>query len=76
MEGLSAENLIATIKIIFAEYGIPCKLMSDTGSNFISEKFKGFCSSLNIDQAVSSLIHHHSNGQVEACIKLIKHTIK
>ena len=76
MEGLSAESLIATVKIIFAEYSIPCRLMSDDGSNFISEKFKSFCNSLNIEQAVSSLYQHQSNRQVEACIKFIKHTIK
>ena len=39
LEGLSAENLTNTVKIIFAEYGIPCKLMSDTGTNFISDRF-------------------------------------
>ena len=42
MEGLSAESLIAAVKIIFAEYSIPCRLMSDAGGNFISEKFKKF----------------------------------
>ena len=76
MEGLSAENLITTVKSIVAEYGIPCRLMSDTGSNFVSEKFRGFCSSLNIKQAVSSLYNHQSNRQVEACIKFIKCTTK
>ena len=50
--------------------------MSDAGDNFISEKLKNFCSSLNIKQAVSSSYHHQSNGQVEACFKFIKHTIK
>ena len=70
MEGLSAENLTATIKNIFAEYGIPHRLMSDGSSNFVLEKFRSFCSSINIEQAVSSLYHHQSNGQVEACIKM------
>ena len=76
MEGLSTENLIAKAKVIFAEYGTPCKLMSDTGTNFVSDKFRRFCSSINIKQAVSSAYHHQSNTQVEACIKLIKHTFK
>ena len=77
MEGLSAENLIPTTKVIFAEYGILHRLMSDAGSNFVSEKFRGFCSSLNIEQAVPSLYHHQSNGQVKACIKfIIKGTIR
>ena len=60
MEGLSAENLITTVKIILAEYGIPHRLMSDAGGNFVLEKFRSFCSSLNIKQAVSSLYHHQA----------------
>ena len=76
MEGLLAESLIATVKIIFVQYGIPCRLMSDAGSNFISEKFKSFCNSLNIEQAVSLLHYHQINGQEEACIKFIKCTTK
>ena len=53
MEGLSTESLIATTKVIFAEYGAPHKLMSDAGTSFISDKFKMFCSRLNIKVAVS-----------------------
>ena len=66
MEGLSTESLIATTKIIFAEYGIPCKIMSDPGTNFVSDKFRKFCIRLNIEQAVSSVYHHQSSGQVES----------
>ena len=62
MDGLSTESLIITTKVIFAEYGIPCKLMSDAGTNVISEKFRKFCSRLNFEQAVSSAYHHQSNG--------------
>ena len=50
--------------------------MSDVGSNFILDKFKKFCKNMNIEQATSSSYHHESSGQVEACIKFIKHTIK
>ena len=42
-ENLSADSLILTCKVIFVEYGIPKKIMSDAGSNFISDKFKTFC---------------------------------
>ena len=76
LEGLSTENLIAKANVIFAEYGIPCKMMSDTGTNFISDRFRKFCSSLNIEQAVSSAYHNQSNMQVKACIKFIKCTFK
>ena len=37
LEGLSAESLITTIKVIFADYGIPQKLMSDAGTNFVHQ---------------------------------------
>ena len=42
MEGLSTDSLITTIKVIFAEYGIPCKLMSDIGTNFVSGEIQRF----------------------------------
>ena len=74
--GLSAENLINTIKIIFAEYGIPQKIMSDTGTNFVSDRFRQFCKTINVEQAVSLAYHHQSNGQVKACIKFVKPTFK
>ena len=76
MEGLSSESLITTTKVIFTEYGIPFKIMSDTGTNFVLDKLRKFCSRLNIEQAVSSVYHHQSNGQIKACIKFIKHTLK
>ena len=49
--------------------------MSDAGTNFVSERFRQFCKSINVEQAVSSA-YHQSNGQVEACIKFIKYTFK
>ena len=76
MEGLSTDNLITTAKVIFAEYGIPYKLMSYAGTNFVSDKFIKFSSSLNIEQAASSAYHHQRNRQVETCIKSIKCTFK
>ena len=76
LEGLSAENLIATVKVIFTEYGILHKLMWDAATHFVSDKFWKFCSSINVKQAVLSAYHHQSNGQVKACIKFIKWTFR
>ena len=76
IKGLSVDSLILALKVVFAEYGIPKRVMSDAGSNFISEKYKNFYKSLNIEQAVSSSYNHQCNGQVEACIKFIKCTMK
>ena len=54
---LSADSLILNCKIIFAEYGIPRKIMSDSGGNFILDNFKT-CKSLNMQQAFSSSYHN------------------
>ena len=75
-EDLSANSLIMACKIIFSEYGLTKKTMSDAGGNFILDKFKTFCKILNIGQAVLSSYHHQSNGQAQACIKFIKWTPK
>ena len=63
-------------KVIFAEYGLPKKIWLDSGSNFVSDKFRTFCKSLNIEQAFSSSYHHQRNGQVEAYIKSVKCTLR
>ena len=72
LKGLSAKNLTNAVKIIFVEYGIPCKIMSDAGTNFVSDRFQKFCRAINVKQATLLAYHHQSNGQVEACIKFIK----
>ena len=51
---LSADSLILACKIIFFKYGLPRKLMSDAGGNFISEKFEKFCKKLNIECTAAS----------------------
>ena len=37
VEGLSADSLGSTFKVVLSEYGIPKRVMSDAGGNFISE---------------------------------------
>ena len=49
VEDFYADTLILTCKIdFFSEYSLPKKLMSHSGGNFISNKLKTFCRSLNI----------------------------
>ena len=63
-------------KIIFVEYGLSKKIMSDSCGNFVWDKFKTLCNSLSTEQVFLSSYHHQSNGQVEACIKFVKCTVK
>ena len=65
-EDLSAEQLIWCCKIVFAEHGLPHKIISNTQPNFVSDKFMMFWKKLNVDHSVSSSYNHQSKGQAEA----------
>ena len=43
-DGLLADDLIKAAKIVFAEFGLLKRIVSDAGTNLISDKFKNFCS--------------------------------
>ena len=70
--GFSADDLIKAAKIVFAVFGLPKKIVLEAGRNVLSDRFKQFCRQLNIDKAITSSNHYHSNGQVETCIKFVK----
>ena len=40
---LAANDLVQMAKIIFAKYGLLKKIVSDAGTNFMSETFETFC---------------------------------
>ena len=47
-EDLLADSIIVACKIIFSDNGLPIKIMSDIGDNFMSGKFEKFYKKLNI----------------------------
>ena len=63
-------------RFIFSQYGLPSKIISDVGTNFISEKFEDICKRLSIHHAVALSYKHQGNRQVEACIKFVKRSIE
>ena len=75
-DGLSADDLIRGAEIVFAEFGLSKKIVSDAGKKFVSDQFKPFCRQLNIEQAIKSSWHHQINGQVEAYMMFLMHGIK
>ena len=73
---LAVDDLVQMAKMIFAKYGLLETIISNSDINFTSETFRQFCRKMNIQQSITSSYHHQSNGQVEACIKLVKSRIK
>ena len=60
------------MKANIARYGIPNKLMSDSGPNFSRREFKLFTDSYNIAHITSSPTYAQSNGKVENSVKTAK----
>ena len=55
LEGFSADNLIKTCKIIFSEYGLASKILSDTGTHFMLEILRSSAKGLAVNRR-----HHHT----------------
>jgi len=51
-------------KIIY-EYGIPETVLTDQGTNFLSEIFKSVCKLLRITKIQTTAYHPGSNGALE-----------
>ena len=75
-DNLSAGGLAGAAMIVLKEFGLPKKIVSDAGTNFVLDQFQQFCRQLNIEHVITSSFHHQSNSQVEACIKFEKHFIR
>ena len=61
---------------IVCQYGVPHTIISDNGKQFDCNKFKELCDKPQIKKFFSSVTRPHTNGQVEAINKTIKHNLK
>ena len=63
---------ITKMKAHIARYGIPNKLISDSGPNFSRREFKLFTDSCNIEHITSSPTYAQSTGKVKNRVKTAK----
>ena len=75
-DSMAANDPVKVANIIFAEFGLPKKFISDGDWNFTPNILRQFCRQKNIKQTITSSYHHQSNGQVEAYIKFTKHAFQ
>ncbi|GFX67389.1 uncharacterized protein K02A2.6 [Trichonephila clavipes] len=76
MKNITASFTIHHLRILFAHYGIPLTLVSDTGASFISYEFQHFLKLNNIKHITSAPYHPATNGQVERIVQLFKASLK
>ena len=76
INNLSAKTTINTCRKNFSRYGIPMKVITDNGTNFVNSEFKNFTIEWEFDHQTSSPHHQQANGKAEAAVKIAKHLLK
>ena len=72
----TAASVITKCKINFSRHGIPKKVVSDNGSQFVSEEFANFAKEWEFSHKPTSPYHSRSNAKAEAAVKIVKTMLK
>ena len=68
----TSKVLIAEMKAVFSELGVPSVLVSDGGPQYTSAEFKDFLKHWQLEHRVSSPRNPQSNGMAERCVQTMK----
>ena len=72
----TSHAIINHLKSIFAEYGIPDKLVSDNGPQYSSKEFKQFATVYGFEHVTSSPMYPQSNGSSERMVQTVECILK
>ena len=72
----TATATITAMRRLFATHGIPDTIVSDNGTQFISEEFHTFLSNNGIEHVQTAPKHPSSNGLAERAVQTVKHGVK
>ena len=72
MSSTTALKTIATLRHLFATYGLPEQLVSDSGPQFTSEEFQTFMKQNGIKHIRCAPYHPSSNGAAEQFVQTFK----
>ncbi|GKA70160.1 reverse transcriptase domain-containing protein [Tanacetum coccineum] len=61
---------------IVCRFGIPKIIVTDNGTQFVNDPFKGWCEGLNIKQMNTAVAHPQANGLVERANKSLMEGLK
>lgn len=76
LKNQEAETVAEALMGIFADMGFPNEILTDQGSNFMSELIKELCRLLKVSKLVSSPYHPQTNGLVEKFNGTLKKMLK
>lgn len=76
VQNATAAATITAMRRMFATHGIPETIVSDNGTQFVSEEFTQFLTSNNIEHVQTAPKHPASNGLAERAVQTIKNGVK
>lgn len=76
MQSITSRKTIEKLRIVFANHGIPRKVVTDNGPSFTSEEFNSFLSDNGILHTTTAPYHPSSNGLAERAVQTIKQGLK
>ena len=71
-----AKGLISTLRLLFADKGVPEVIASDGGREFTSAETQDFLQTWGVNHRVSSAYFAQSNGRAEAAVKSVKRLLQ
>ncbi|XP_020906409.1 uncharacterized protein K02A2.6 [Exaiptasia diaphana] len=71
-----SSDVINKLKVIFSEFGIPRKVISDNGPQYSSQEFANFSTEYGFEHSTSSPHYHQANGKVERFVATVKNTLQ
>ena len=75
MHSITSAKTIEKLRIIFANHGIPRKVVTDNGPMFMSYEFQEFMQKNGIVHVKSAPYHPSSNGLAERAVQTLKRGI-
>ena len=72
MKTITAEKTIEKLRVVFAYFGLPEKIVSDNGPQFTSEQFRLFLLNNGIQHHLVPVYHPASNGAAERSVQTVK----
>ncbi|XP_055623664.1 uncharacterized protein K02A2.6-like [Toxorhynchites rutilus septentrionalis] len=76
LKDLSPESVIIECKQNFARFGVPQRVVTDNGTNFVNKKMTKFASDWDFELVTSAPHHQQANGKAESAVKIAKYLMK
>ncbi|XP_014775940.1 uncharacterized protein K02A2.6-like [Octopus bimaculoides] len=72
----TSETVIYFLHKLFARFGIPNVIVSDSGTRFVSSEFRKFCEMFTVEHKTIVPYHLRSNGQAERFMDTFKRALR